>query len=90
MNDVRDVQVRFLALAECTSDAVFITDFDSARFVEVNARTTDLLGYTREELCTMTGRHLHPPEDGDIVSVTVYNAGQKARRIERMKIGSNE
>jgi serine protease Do len=29
-------------------------------------------------------------KDGDIVSVTVYNAGQKARRIERMKIGSNE
>lgn len=68
MNDVRDVQVRFLALAECTSDAVFITDFDSARFVEVNARACELFGYTREELCTMTGRHLHPQEDGDIVS----------------------
>lgn len=68
MTDLRDVQVRFQALAECTSDAVFITDFDSARFVEVNARATDLLGYTREELYSMTGRHLHPSEDGDIVS----------------------
>jgi PAS domain S-box-containing protein len=68
VTDARDVQVRFLALAECTSDAVFITDFDSARFVEVNARASDLFGYTREELCTMTGRQLHATEDGDIVS----------------------
>jgi S1-C subfamily serine protease len=29
-------------------------------------------------------------KDGDIVSVTVYNPGQQARRIERMRIGSNE
>ncbi len=68
VTDARDVQVRFQALAECTSDAVFITDFDSARFVEVNARASDLFGYTREELCTMTGRQLHAAEDGDIVS----------------------
>lgn len=68
MTNPWDVQVRFPALAECTSDAIFITDFDSARFVEVNARALELFGYTREELCAMTGRHLHAPEDGDIVS----------------------
>lgn len=68
MTSLSDIHVRFLALAECTSDAVFITDFDSARFVEVNAQATELLGYTREELCLMTGRHLHPPEDGDLVT----------------------
>jgi two-component system NtrC family sensor kinase len=68
MTSLSDTHVRFLALAECTSDAVFITDFDSARFVEVNAQATELLGYTREELCRMTGRHLHPPEDGDLVT----------------------
>lgn len=68
MSDASDVQVRFAALAECTSDAVFITDFDSARFVEVNARAAELLGYTREELCEMTGRQLHPLEDADIVT----------------------
>lgn len=68
MTSLSDTHVRFLALAECTSDAVFITDFDSARFVEVNAQATELLGYSREELCRMTGRHLHPPEDGDLVT----------------------
>jgi serine protease Do len=29
-------------------------------------------------------------KDGDIVSVTVYNAGQQARRVERMRIGAQE
>jgi PAS domain S-box-containing protein len=68
MTELRDAQTRFEALAECTSDAVFITDFDSARFVEVNTRACELFGYTRQELCTKSGRMLHPPEDTDIVS----------------------
>jgi PAS domain S-box-containing protein len=68
MTALSDAQTRFEALAECTSDAVFITDFDSARFVEVNERACELFGYTREELCTKSGRVLHPAEDTDIVS----------------------
>src|SRR5690606_7695207 len=65
---LRDVQVRFQALAECTSDAVFITDFDSAVFVEVNSRACELFGYSVAEFCVMTGRHLHPPEDAAVVN----------------------
>lgn len=62
-----DFEHRFNALVECSPDAIFITDFDSARFVEVNVKACELFGYTREELCGMTGRQLHPPEDAAVV-----------------------
>lgn len=62
---------RFRALIECSSDAIFITDFDSARFVEVNARASELFGYCSQELCGMTGRHLHSEEDaGDVDAIS--------------------
>ena len=62
-----DFQHRFYALVECSADAIFITDFDSAKFVEVNAKACELFGYEREQLCGMTGRQLHPAEDGAVV-----------------------
>lgn len=62
-----DFEHRFKALADCSADAIFITDFDSAKFVEVNARACDLFGYAREQLCGMTGRQLHPSEDAAVV-----------------------
>lgn len=62
-----DFEHRFNALAECSPDAIFITDFDSAKFVEVNANACELFGYERGQLCGMTGRQLHPPEDAAIV-----------------------
>jgi PAS domain S-box-containing protein len=62
-----DFEHRFNALVECATDAIFFTDFDSARFVDVNMKACELFGYTREELCGMTGRQLHPAEDAGIV-----------------------
>jgi len=62
-----DFEHRFKALADCSADAIFITDFDSAKFVEVNARACSLFGYEREQLRGMTGRQLQPPEDAAIV-----------------------
>jgi PAS domain S-box-containing protein len=62
-----DFEHRFKALADCSTDAIFITDFDSAKFVEVNARACALFGYAREQLCGMTGRQLQPVEDAAIV-----------------------
>ena len=58
---------RFRALVECSSDAIFLTDFDSAQFVEVNQEACRLFGYSADELKGKTGRQLHPPELGDVV-----------------------
>jgi PAS domain S-box-containing protein len=62
-----DFEHRFNALVACSPDAIFITDFDSARFVDVNAKACELFGYTPEELRGMTGRQLHPQEDAAVV-----------------------
>jgi PAS domain S-box-containing protein len=62
-----DFEHRFRALVECSPDAIFITDFDSAKFVEVNDKATELFGYERDQLCGMTGRQLHPAEDTAVV-----------------------
>jgi PAS domain S-box-containing protein len=64
---LEDLEHQFQALVECTADAVFITDFDSARFIRVNARACELFGYCADELRGMTGRQLHPVEDTAVV-----------------------
>jgi PAS domain S-box-containing protein len=64
---LEDLEHQFQALVECTADAVFITDFDSARFIRVNARACELFGYCADELRGMTGRQLHPSEDKAVV-----------------------
>src|SRR5690606_3663267 len=58
---------KFRALVECSSDAIFLSDFDSGQFVEVNREACRLFGYTAQELKGKTGRQLHPPELGDVV-----------------------
>ncbi|HEX5656890.1 MAG TPA: ATP-binding protein [Polyangiales bacterium] len=64
---LEDLEHQFQALVECTADAVFITDFDSARFIRVNGRACELFGYGADELRGMTGRQLHPGEDTAVV-----------------------
>ncbi len=64
----RDLENRFRALFECSSDAIFITDYDSAMFVEANPMATLLTGYSGDELRQMSGRHLHPAEDAGVVT----------------------
>lgn len=88
-----DFEHRFKALADCTADAIFITDFDSARFVEVNARACTLFGYAREQLCGMTGRQLQPPEDAVIVDTIgreLVEKGRVHRRAVRLQKRSGE
>ena len=83
-----DTEHRFRALVECSSDAVFITDFDSARFVEVNSRACELFGYSAQELRGMTGRQLHSPDDADAVdsiSAELIQSGSVERPAVRMQ-----
>ncbi len=83
-----DFEHRFKALAECAPDAIFIADFDSARFVDVNQRACELFGYTRDELCGMTGRQLHPDEDGaevDAISRELVADGAASRTAVRFQ-----
>ena len=52
------------AMFEQAADAMFLTGFDG-RFVDVNQRTCDVLGYTRDELLKMSIPQINPifPEE---------------------------
>jgi PAS domain S-box-containing protein len=83
-----DFEHRFKALVECSPDAIFITDFDSAKFVDVNVKACELFGYPRAELCGMTGRQLHPKEDAlvvDGISRDLIANGQVHRAAVRLR-----
>ncbi len=76
------------AIVECSSDAIFITDFDSARFVEVNSRACQLFGFDEEELRGMTGRQLHALEDAanvDAISRELIENGSVERPAVRLR-----
>jgi diguanylate cyclase (GGDEF)-like protein/PAS domain S-box-containing protein len=59
--------IRFRAAMETSADAIFITDFASMRYLDVNDTASRMLGYTREELLGMGVQDVNPPEDVSIV-----------------------
>ena len=68
-------------LFQQSSDAIFISELDTARIVDANPAATHLLGYSREELITMVGRELHPADANQVVGLhsKALNAGQNHR-----------
>lgn len=90
---LEDLEHQFQALVECSADAIFITDFDSARFIKMNTRATSLFGYPSSELRGMTGRQLHPPEDRavvDAISRDLIRDGTVSRHAVRLRRKSGE
>ena len=60
MEDVlRESEGRFRSLIEQAADAIFVHDFDG-RFLEVNQQACASLGYTRDELLSMSVREVDP------------------------------
>jgi PAS domain S-box-containing protein len=85
---LEDLEHQFQALVECSADAIFITDFDSARFIRVNSRAVELFGYHADELAGMTGRQLHPVEDCavvDDISRDLIRDGSVTRHAVRLR-----
>ena len=44
---------RFRTAMDCTDDAIFLVDYSTQRFVEINAAASTMLGYSRRELLAM-------------------------------------
>jgi len=66
------------ALIDAADDVVLIADWETARFVEANQAAIDRLGYTLEELRTMTGGDLSdlPRDEHRRLSVELTETGQ--------------
>lgn len=52
--DLRESEERYRAVVERTADGIYLSDFETKRVFESNAAFQEMLGYTPEELRTMT------------------------------------
>lgn len=81
MGFLRERESRLRLLIEEASDAIFVSDIDSRRFVDVNRMATVLTGYTREELISMRVDDLvdlGPGEEAD--TIRLLRSGEAFRR----------
>jgi PAS domain S-box-containing protein len=56
-------ETRYRSLFERIPAAMWVYDFESLRFLDVNQAAIDQYGWTREEFLRMTIREIRPPED---------------------------
>ena len=51
---VRESEERFRSIFETVTDAIFVQDIETGKFIDVNQRALDTFGYGREELLDMS------------------------------------
>ena len=68
---------KYRTIMENAGEGIATTDSDG-RFLEGNRRLLDMLGYTREELTTLTVHDIHPAEDAENLhrAFQMMNQGQ--------------
>lgn len=67
LDALRESEEKYRALVNNASDAIFMAD-EEGNFVDVNKGAEELTGYSRDELLTMSFRHLHPEDMAESVS----------------------
>jgi len=61
-----EAEALYRGLFNRMADAVFVIDAESLRFLDCNDHTSQVYGYSREELLAMTPVELHPPEEREL------------------------
>jgi PAS domain S-box-containing protein len=59
---LQENELRYRALFERTSDAVFILDLEG-RYIAVNQRAADMIGYSRDQMIGMSAQHVVIPDE---------------------------
>src|SRR5580704_16807286 len=80
---LRDSEERFRTIFETVSDAIFVQDTATGKFVDVNKRAVDMFGYGHDELLAMTIAGLsedRPP----------FTAAEASGRIEQALAGQRQ
>ena len=75
---LRESEARFRAIFEQAAVGVGEVDGDTGRFIQVNQRFCDIVGYRQEELVTRTFQSITHPEDRpkDLVRLRQLHAGE--------------
>ncbi len=75
--ELRDSEARFRAIFDGINDTIFVHDAETGEIIEVNARMTDMYGYTREALPKLTAADFSantPPYSTDEIREWVRRA----------------
>jgi PAS domain S-box-containing protein len=75
---------RYRALFENAGDAIFIHDLEGT-IIDVNQKTLDIFGYTRQEILSLNISKLHPPESSEqsrLAFETIMRDGQVTFEID--------
>ena len=59
--------IRFRAAMDASADAIFITDFETMRYLDINDTACRMLGYSRDEMLGMGAQDLNPRTDLPLV-----------------------
>jgi PAS domain S-box-containing protein len=72
--EMRASEARYRSLFDRLPSPMWVYDFESLRFLDVNQAAIDQYGWTREEFLRMTIRDIRPPED-----LAAFDARLRAR-----------
>ncbi len=83
---LRNSENRYRSIFEVSSDAVFLTDLETGRFLDANAAAEDMYGYSRDEFLRLRHLDLSAEPDNTLRSIA---AGEKhvPVRLHRRKNG---
>ena len=78
---LRESMDELQALYDGMVDGALVADSESGRFVHANSAICGMLGYSEEELLTMSVRDIHPPEALSRVMHEFREAATGERRV---------
>jgi PAS domain S-box-containing protein len=81
--EVEKIAVRYKSLLEGAGDAIFVINAETGLLAEMNGMGTVLLGYSREEMGSLSGKDLfHDPDQAQFISLV--------RRVNRHGMASSD
>ena len=77
--ELADSERRFRTVFEQAAVGVALVDSSTGRFLRVNQRYGDIVGYTPEQMCTLRFQEITHPEDlqSDLANLRRLNAGEQ-------------
>jgi len=82
VSQLQESEEKYRVLFEDASDAIVLVDIATQRFIEVNRQAEILVGYSREELLTMTVNDLWVRKDEKGLPVSLLRSVAKRRSVK--------
>jgi two-component system sensor histidine kinase/response regulator len=80
------------AICDSTCDGLVVADFETRRLVRVNAAICRMLGYSAQELLSLSVSDMHPPETAPLIRERFFDAFPEGGRevLENMPVRAKD